>query len=100
MVAGQLKAARFQACSALNSLGLAAVIQVHAKGKPLAPEVDLMQVARDLPGLSGAELANVLNEAALVAVRRDGTAIESRDIYNAMDRILQVTWQRAIKLLA
>ena len=64
--------------------------QVHARNKPLAADVDLMQVARDLPGLSGAELANVLNEAALEAVRRDSFTIESRDVYNAMDRILQV----------
>jgi cell division protease FtsH len=49
-----------------------------------------MQVARDLPGLSGAELANVLNEGALEAVRRDATSISAEDIYNAVDRILQV----------
>ncbi len=49
-----------------------------------------LQVARDLPGLSGAELANVLNEAALEAVRRDALTITSGDVYNAMDRILEV----------
>ena len=48
------------------------------------------QIARDLPGLSGAELANVLNEGALEAVRRDATSISAADIYNAVDRILQV----------
>ena len=47
-------------------------------------------MARDLPGLSGAELANVLNEAALEAVRRDGLTITGQDVYNAMDRILEV----------
>ena len=63
--------------------------QIHARNKPLEPSVDLEQVARDLPGLSGAELANVLNEAALEAVRRDGLTITSEDVYNAMDRIVQ-----------
>lgn len=52
--------------------------------------MDLEQVARDLPGLSGAELANVLNEAALEAVRRQAVSISSVDVYNAIDRILQV----------
>ncbi|CAG9464039.1 unnamed protein product [Pedinophyceae sp. YPF-701] len=47
-----------------------AILRVHAKGRPVSPEVDLKQLANDLPGLSGAELANVLNEAALQAVRR------------------------------
>ncbi len=62
---------------------------MHARGKPIDADVDLQQVARDLPGLSGAELANVLNEGALEAVRRDGTTISATDIYNAVDRILQ-----------
>ena len=53
--------------------------------------MDLEQVARDLPGLSGAELANVLNEAALEAVRRQAVSISSVDVYNAIDRILQVS---------
>lgn len=64
--------------------------QIHARGKPLEADVDLEQVARDLPGLSGAELANVLNEAALEAVRRAALSISSADVYNAIDRILQV----------
>lgn len=66
--------------------------QIHARGKPLDADVDLEQVARDLPGLSGAELANVLNEAALEAVRRDALSITSADVYNAIDRILQVSF--------
>ena len=50
--------------------GRAEILRVHAKKIKLSPEVDLDQLARDLPGLSGAELANVLNEAALCALRR------------------------------
>ncbi len=65
-------------------------MQVHARNKPIAEDVDLRQIARDLPGLSGAELANVLNEGALEAVRCNATAISAADIYNAIDRILQV----------
>ena len=65
-------------------------LQVHARGKPIDEDVDLRQIARDLPGLSGAELANVLNEGALEAVRRNATSISATDIYNAVDRILQV----------
>lgn len=64
------------------------ILKVHARKKPLRDDVDLHQLARDVPGLSGAELANVLNEAALEAVRRDGDDISSADVYNALDRIL------------
>jgi cell division protease FtsH len=49
-----------------------------------------MQVARDLPGLSGAELANIMNEAALEAGRRKSDNITNADVYNGIDRILQV----------
>ncbi|KAK9817111.1 hypothetical protein WJX72_009705 [[Myrmecia] bisecta] len=65
------------------------ILKVHARNRPLAEDVDLMQLARDLPGLSGAELANILNESALEVVRRDGDQITAADIYNAIDRVLQ-----------
>ncbi|KAK9792719.1 hypothetical protein WJX73_003140 [Symbiochloris irregularis] len=65
------------------------ILKVHARKRPMAPDVDLMQVARDLPGLSGAELANVLNEGALEAVRKGADIITRSDIYNGMDRVLQ-----------
>lgn len=55
----------------------------------MSPDVDLGQLAKDLPGLSGAELGNVLNEAALEAVRRDGHEIIPEDVYGAVDRVLQ-----------
>jgi len=75
-----------------TAAGRAEILRVHAKKIKLADDVDLDQLARDLPGLSGAELANVLNEAALCALRRGGTpeeGVTSLDVYNAVDRILQ-----------
>jgi cell division protease FtsH len=52
-----------------------AILQVHAKRHKLVPDVDLKQLAQDVPGLVGADLANLLNEAALSAVRENATAI-------------------------
>lgn len=64
---------------------------MHArKLKSLAPDVDLLQLARDLPGVSGADLENILNESALNAVRREGSEVNVHDVYDAVDRILQV----------
>lgn len=65
-----------------------AILKVHAKNKPLAPDVDLKEVARQTPGFVGADLANVLNEAALVAARRNGTEITASDIDEAEDRVI------------
>ncbi|MGZ4568730.1 MAG: ATP-dependent metallopeptidase FtsH/Yme1/Tma family protein, partial [Blastococcus sp.] len=56
-------------------LGRKAILAVHAKGKPLAPDVDLETVARRTPGFTGADLANVLNEAALLTARHSGSLI-------------------------
>lgn len=65
--------------------------QVHSRSYPsLRNDVDLLQLARNLPGLSGAELENVLNESALAAIRREGVDISTGDVYSAVDRILQV----------
>lgn len=68
--------------------GREAILRVHAKNKPLAPDVDLKEVARQTPGFVGADLANVLNEAALVAARRNGTEITASDIDEAEDRVI------------
>lgn len=65
------------------------ILQIHARRHTVSPDVDLGQLAKDLPGLSGAELGNVLNEAALEAVRRDGHEIIPEDVYGAVDRVLQ-----------
>ncbi len=64
------------------------VLEVHAKGKPIAPEVDLSAVAKRTPGFTGADLANVLNEAALLAARRDATSIGTAELDEAIDRVI------------
>jgi cell division protease FtsH len=63
------------------------ILQVHSRGVPLAPDVDLAQVARTTPGMTGADLANLVNEAALTAARRGGDAVTSRDFAQALERI-------------
>jgi cell division protease FtsH len=65
-----------------------AILAVHAKGKHIAPDVDLGVVARGTPGFSGADLANLVNEAALHAVRFDRSIIEAGDFDAARDRLL------------
>jgi len=64
------------------------ILQVHSKNKPLDPSVDLAMVARGTPGFSGADLANLVNEAALHAVRRDSTTIAMEDFETARDRVM------------
>ena len=64
------------------------ILQVHAKEKPLDPTVNLAMVARGTPGMSGADLANLVNEAALHAVRRNSITIGMEDFENARDRVL------------
>ncbi|GAA0478384.1 ATP-dependent zinc metalloprotease FtsH [Alkalibacterium indicireducens] len=65
-----------------------AILKVHAKNKPLSPDVDLKIIARQTPGFAGADLENLLNEAALVAARRDSKEIEAMDIDEAHDRVI------------
>jgi len=65
-----------------------AILGVHVKHKKLSPEVDLALVARGTPGMSGADLSNLVNEAALTAVRRGSKVIEMRDFEDARDRVL------------
>ncbi len=65
-----------------------AILQVHTRGKPLAPDVDLGQIAGNTPGFSGADLANLVNEAALNATRRGADAIEKSDFTAAYDKIV------------
>ena len=68
--------------------GREAILKVHARNKKLAKEVDLKVIAQQTPGFSGAELENLLNEAALVAARRDKTAIDKLDVDEAHDRVI------------
>jgi len=68
--------------------GRKAILRVHAKGKPLDPGVDLDILARRTPGFTGADLANVINEAALLAARRSKTSITMLEIEEAVDRVM------------
>jgi cell division protease FtsH len=68
--------------------GREAILAVHARNKPLSPAVDLSVVARRTPGFTGADLANVINEAALMCGRRRGSTIEVSDMNEAIDRVI------------
>ncbi|MEV4536879.1 ATP-dependent zinc metalloprotease FtsH [Asanoa sp. NPDC049518] len=68
--------------------GRKAILRVHAKGKPFSPDVDLDSVARRTPGFSGADLANVINEAALLTARHDGRAISNDNLEESIDRVV------------
>lgn len=67
--------------------GREGILKVHAKKVKMAADVDLMIIARGTPGYSGAELANVINEAALMAARRGAKAITTRDLEEARDKV-------------
>ncbi|WP_276207950.1 ATP-dependent zinc metalloprotease FtsH [Streptomyces malaysiense] len=71
-----------------NQAERAAILAVHARDKTLAPDVDMDAVARATPGFSGADLANLVNEGAINAVRGDRTRIEPHDLDAARDRVL------------
>ncbi len=71
------------------------ILGVHAKGKPLAGDVDLEAVARRTPGFTGADLANVLNEAALLTARGGRTHIDSATLDEAIDRVIAGPQQRS-----
>lgn len=73
-----------------NFTGRTAILKVHARGKPLAPDVDIEGIARRTPGFSGAQLQNLLNEAAIFAARkkRPVPSIEWEDVDSAVDRLL------------
>jgi cell division protease FtsH len=65
-----------------------AILRVHVRGKKVAPDVDLGAVARATPGFSGADLANLANEAAIVAVREGRDVVTADDFFSARDRII------------
>jgi cell division protease FtsH len=68
--------------------GREAILKVHIKGKPLAPTVDLTVLARSTPGFVGADLENLVNEAAILAARRNKKAIEQPDMEEAIERVI------------
>ena len=67
--------------------GRAAILKVHTKHVPLAPDVSLERIAAETPGLVGAELRNLVNEAALRAAREDASAVRAEDFVEAMEKI-------------
>ncbi|MCK9928005.1 ATP-dependent zinc metalloprotease FtsH [Frankia sp. Mgl5] len=69
-------------------LGREAILKVHAKGKPISSDVDMLIIARRTPGFTGADLANVLNEAALLAARSDVRFISSALLEESIDRVM------------
>jgi cell division protease FtsH len=68
--------------------GRRAILEVHAKGKPLEPDVDLTTVARATPGFCGADLANTMNEAALAAARHESGRITQADLEAAVEKVV------------
>jgi cell division protease FtsH len=68
--------------------GRKAILRVHAKGKPFTPDVDLDTIARRTPGFTGADLANVINEAALLTARQDRRAIGDDALEESIDRVI------------
>jgi len=72
------------------------ILKVHAKKVPLSSDVDLGVIARGTPGFSGADLANVVNEAALLAARADKTTVDERDFDNAKDKVLMGVERRSM----
>lgn len=68
--------------------GRKAILEVHAKGKPLAKEADLEVIAKQTPGFSGADLANLINEAAILAARHDRKDIGLNELEDSIDRVI------------
>ena len=86
-----LRPGRFDRQIAVEAPDLAGrlqILRVHSEGKPIEPSVDLASVARRSPGFTGADLANVLNEAALLTARRNAHTITNADLDEAIDRVI------------
>ena len=76
--------------------GRSAILLVHTRGKPLADDVDLDSVSRQTAGLTGADLANICNEAAIAAGRRNRAVIEMPDFEDALERVVAGLQQRRV----
>jgi cell division protease FtsH len=70
-----------------DSKGRAAILRVHTRKVPLAPDVDLNRLAASTPGMTGADLANLVNEAALLAARRGREAVSYRDLTESLEKV-------------
>jgi len=71
-----------------DMLGREAILEVHARGKPLAPDVDLKILAKATPGFVGADLENMINEAAILAARREQKVIQQTDFQESIERVI------------
>jgi cell division protease FtsH len=74
------------------------ILQIHARKVPLDPQVDLRQIARGTPGFSGADLANLINEAALFAARQGRTSVMAADLDQARDKVLMGVERRSLTM--
>ncbi len=79
--------------------GRARILEVHSRGKPMSPDIDLMSYARRTPGFTGADLANVLNEAALLTARNNQKQITNESLDEAIDRVIAGP-QRSSRLMS
>jgi cell division protease FtsH len=86
-----LRAGRFDRRVVVNlpdRNGREAILKVHTRGVPLAPDADLKELAAATPGLAGADLRNLVNEAALLAARREGDKVHQKDFLDALEKIV------------
>ncbi|OAH18532.1 cell division protein FtsH [Methylorubrum populi] len=79
-------------------VGREAILRVHTKKVPLGPDVDLRTLARGTPGFSGADLANIVNEAALLAARRSKRIVMMRDFEDAKDKVMMGAERRSMAM--
>ena len=78
--------------------GRKGILKVHARGKPIAPDADLDIIARRTPGFTGADLANVINEAALLTARHNGKQISMASLEEAIDRVMAGPQRKSVLL--
>src|SRR5205823_8644933 len=74
------------------------ILRIHAKKVALDPDIDLRQIARGTPGFSGADLANLVNEAALFAVRSKRSTVTAADLEDARDKVLMGVERRSLSM--
>ena len=79
-----------------DTVGRRKILEVHTRSVPLAPDVDLDRLAATTPGMVGADLANVVNEAALTAARRSHTAVTMADLHDALEKLVLGTERRIL----
>jgi len=82
-----------------DRLGRRKILEVHTKGKPLAPEIDLETLASGTPGFTGADLANLVNEAALLAARRGKKIVEQEELEEGIMRVIAIWCMSALRVV-